>query len=158
APPSEFAAAATFDGVVALPDRAALAALLAPEPDDERAALDPLIAAAENDAVQQTIDGQARRWEVSVKRALFRAAREADEADDLAGAPGEVVARFGAALAVISIRDALWLAIDDGRLDGRALWRDLSRRLPSPYAAGPLFLYGWAAWRAGDGALAGIAA
>jgi hypothetical protein len=50
------------------------------------------------------------------------------------------------------------MAVDDGRLDGRALWRDLGRRLPSPYDASPLFLFGWAAWRAGDGALAGIAA
>jgi hypothetical protein len=30
--------------------------------------------------------------------------------------------------------------------------------LPSPYDAPPLFLFGWAAWRSGDGTLAGIAA
>jgi hypothetical protein len=62
------------------------------------------------------------------------------------------------ALAKTAVRDAVWVAIDNGRLDGRALWRDLGRRLPSPYDAPPLFLYGWAAWRAGDGASAGIAA
>jgi hypothetical protein len=155
--PSAFAAAATFDGVVALPDRAALEALLEPLPEFEREALDPAIQRAEDAAVQETIDGHAARWETSVKRALFRAARAADD-PGFTGLPDDDAARFGAALAVVTVRDAVWLAIDDRRLDGRALWRDLGRRLPSPYNAPPMFLYGWAAWRAGDGALAGIAA
>jgi hypothetical protein len=154
---SAFAAAATFDGVVVLPDREALEALLEPLPAVDREALDPAIEQAEHDAVQQTIDGHAQRWETSVKRALFRAARDADD-PGFGGLPDDDVARFGAALAVTAVRDAVWMAIDDRRLDGRALWRDLGRRLPSPYNAPPLFLYGWAAWRAGDGALAGIAA
>ena len=34
----------------------------------------------------------------------------------------------------------------------------MARRLPGPYDAAPLFLFGWASWRAGNGALAGIAA
>ncbi len=66
--------------------------------------------------------------------------------------------QFGAALSDIELRDSVWMAVDDGRLGGRPLWRELARRLPSPYDAAPLFLYGWAAWRSGDGALAGIAA
>lgn len=154
---SEFAAAATFDGVVALPDRAALEALLEPLPEPDREALDAAIEQAEHDAVRETIDGHARRWEASVKRALFRAARAADD-PGFTGLSDDTAARFGAALAVVAVRDAVWLAIDDRRLDGRALWRDLGRRLPGPYDAPALFLYGWAAWRAGDGALAGIAA
>jgi hypothetical protein len=56
------------------------------------------------------------------------------------------------------MRDAIWLGIDGHRIDGRPLWRQLARRLPEPYDAAPLFLFGWASWRAGDGALAGIAA
>jgi hypothetical protein len=107
--------------------------------------------------VDQTVAGQASRWELSIKRAIFRAARESDEAG-WAGLAGETVARFGAALAVIAVRDAVWLAVDNDRLDGRSLWRELGRRLPSPYDAAALFLYGWASWRAGEGALAGIAA
>jgi Domain of unknown function (DUF4192) len=154
---SAFAAAATFDGVVPLPDRAALEALLEPLPDTDREALDPAIERAENAAVRQTLDGQAARWATSIKRALFRAARAADD-PGFAGLPDDDVGRFGAALAVTAIRDAVWMAIDDRRLDGRALWRDLGRRLPGPYDTAALFLYGWAAWRAGDGALAGIAA
>lgn len=155
--PSAFTAAATYQGVVALPDRAALEALLAPLSDNERDALDPALAEAEQTAVRETLGGHPRRWELSVKRALFKAAR-ASETPGWLGPPDAVVARFAAALAVTGVRDAVWMAVDDRRLDGRPLWRELARRLPSPYDAAPLFLFGWAAWRAGDGALAGIAA
>jgi hypothetical protein len=155
--PSPFAAAAAYDGVVALPDRAALAALLDPVPDPQRAVLAAAVETAEHAAVQAAVDGHARRWELSVKRAVFAAARASDRPGWSRGAdPG--VPRFGAALRRTGIRDAVWMAIDDGRLDGRPLWRDLARRLPGPYDAAPLFLFGWASWRAGDGALANIAA
>lgn len=155
--PSPFITAATVEGLVALPSRTAVAELLAPLPDADRAALHPAILTAERAGVEQTVNGHARRWELSIKRAMFRAARESDE-PGWSGLPDDAVARFGAALAVTALRDAVWLAVDGDRLDGRPLWRDLGRRLPSPYDAPPLFLYGWASWRAGDGALAGIAA
>jgi hypothetical protein len=155
--PSAFTAAATYAGVVALPNRAALAAVLDPLPDDERDRLGAQLAMAENATVAAALEGHAQRHGSSIKRALFAAARGADE-PCWPGIADADAARFGAALNVVTMRDALWMAVDDGRLDGRALWRDLGRRLPSPYDASPLFLFGWAAWRAGDGALAGIAA
>ena len=155
--PSSFTTAAMVEGVVALPNRMALEQLLAPLPDAQRAVLDGPITEAEHVAVRQTLDGHARRWEVSSKRALFRAARAAVE-PGWVGPSDDVTARFGAALRVTALRDAVWLAVDGERLDGRPLWRDLGRRLPSPYDAPPLFLYGWASWRAGAGASAGIAA
>jgi hypothetical protein len=154
---SAFAAAATYTGMVALPDRAALEALLEPLPEPERAELASAVAAAEQAAVAETLRGEGERYERRVKRALFAAARACD-APNHAPLKDEEVARFGSALAVISIRDALWMAIDDGRIDGRTLWRELARRLPRPHDAAPLFLYGWASWRAGTGALASIAA
>jgi hypothetical protein len=157
AAPSDFTTAATFEGMVALPDRAALAALLDPLPDDRRTALDEAIAAVEHAGVGAVLEGQLRRHERSVKRALFAAARES-VAVGWSGPDDRTIARFGAALSAVSLRDAVWMAVDDGRLDGRPLWRDLARRLPSPYDAAPLFLFGWASWRAGHGALAGIAA
>jgi hypothetical protein len=157
AAPSAFTTAATVDGVVALPSRAALEDVLAPLPDDERVVLEPAIAQAERVAVEQMLGGAARRWEASANRAIFRTARAAEQPGWSAPA-GEVVGHFGAALMVTSLRDAVWLAVDGNRLDGRPLWRELGRRLPSPYDAPPLFLYGWASWRAGDGASAGIAA
>lgn len=157
ATPSEFTAAATVQGVVALPDRAALAAVIDPVPHSIRAALEPIIEHFENAAVAAVLAGHTTRWDRSVKRALFTAARGA-EAPGWSGPNDTTVARFGVALGTVAIRDAVWMAIDDGRLPGRALWRDLARRLPAPYGAAPLFLFGWSAWRAGEGALANIAA
>jgi hypothetical protein len=155
--PSAFATAATVEGMVALPDRGALEAVLEPAPDAEREALDAAIGAAERFAVHETVQGRADRYTRSVKRAIFAAAR-ASAAPKWPGLGDEELARFGAALAVIGLRDAMWLAIEANRIDGRPLWRELARRLPAPYDCAPLFLYGWAAWRDGNGALAGIAA
>ena len=154
---SAFSAAATYAGMVALPDRASLETLLDPLPDAQREALRDAIGHAERAAVRDTIAGEGARYERAVKRALFAAAR-ASHTPKWAGTSGDDAARFGAALRVLPIRDAVWMAIDDRRLDGRPLWRDLAHRLPSPYDAPALFLYGWACWRHGDGALARIAA
>lgn len=158
---SAFSAAATYAGLVALPDRDALAAVLDPLPAADRDRLGPLIADHENAAVQAVLDGRGSRHDRSVKRALFAAARRSDEPPD-SPARFEItdreVARFGVALSAHPVRDSLWMAADDGRLDGRVLWLELARRLPNPYDAAPLFLYGWCSWRSGHGALAGIAA
>jgi len=152
--PGVFATAATVAGMVALPSRADLVALLDPVPDRDR--LDQAIAEYENAAVQAALDGRALNHARSVKRAIFAAARRADT-----GAPALLdaqVARFGAGLCDTEVRDAVWLAIDDGRLDGFELWRDLARRLPPPYDAPPLFLAGWTAWRSGNNTIAAVAA
>lgn len=156
---SAFVAEATYAGVVALPDRAALAATLDPVPREQRDALEPLIAAHENAAVQAVLEGGWLRMERAGKRAIFAAARRADAAD-CAGVRlnADDTARFGVLLSGVELRDAVWLAVDDRRLDGRELWRELARGLPEPYNAGAFFLYGWASWRAGNGALATMAA
>ncbi|MDT4893281.1 MAG: hypothetical protein QOE97_2316 [Pseudonocardiales bacterium] len=154
AAPSTFVTAATVRGMVALPSRTDVLALLEPGPD--RDLLLPFVAGHENATVQAALDGQAHRSERAVKRAIFAAARAVDQG---AGPlPDERVARFGVALTAIEVRDSVWLAIDSGRLDGRELWRDLGRRLPPPYDAAPLFLTGWSAWRHGNGVVAGEAA
>jgi hypothetical protein len=63
-----------------------------------------------------------------------------------------------AALRQIPIRDAIWTRVDARAADGHdRVWLYLARRLPSPYDAAPLFLYGWAAFRRGDGARANVA-
>lgn len=148
-------ATAAYAGLVALPDRDALAAVLDPEPHDVRERLLPALESAEAALVTATDGGRAHR---SVKRALFAAARSAGHPGSSLHLPEDELVRFGAALATIPVRDSVWLAVDDARLDGRELWRWLGRRLPGGYAAAPLFLFGWASWRAGNGALAGMAA
>jgi len=158
-------AQAVWAGIAPLPDRAALAATLDPVP----AQVGPgLLAAAERDATDaRTSTGGSARFARAAVRALYAAARTlaatADAGPSDAGLSDEVlsdevVARLGVALEVIGVRDAVWLAQDAGRLDGDQLWRQLAQRLPGEYAAAPLFLAGWTAWRAGDGALANIAA
>jgi hypothetical protein len=152
------AAEATFAGLVALPDRASLAALLDPLPDAQRDALTPSLEAA-----AAVSPDDAAREERAAKRALFAAARAADAA---VAAPTVAVpelsesALVGHAVALQrgGVRNRVWLAIDHGRIDGRVLWRSMARRLPSPFDAPALFLFAWASYREGDGALAGIAA
>jgi hypothetical protein len=159
--PSQFVTEATFAGMVALPDRASLVATLDPVEPERLAAMAELVGAEDRRGVAEIASGRGERAARSVKRAIFAAARRAD-----AAATAETdwvlsdddVARFGSALSQTSVRDPVWIAVDAGRLDGRPLWRELARRLPGRYAAAPLFLFGWGSWRAGNGALASIAA
>ncbi len=158
--PSSFVAEATYAGVVALPDRETLAGTLRPGPPAELGAVRSLL---ERERTARDAQQDPVRAERSVKRAVFAAARRADAAEADGDGIGDwlgdrEVARFGLALASTAVRDPVWVAVDHGRLDGRALWRALGRRLPGRFAATPLFLYGWASWRAGNGALAGVAA
>jgi hypothetical protein len=157
ADPSPFAAAATYDGVVALPDRAAVEALLDPRPHPDGAAEAAKIAAAKDALIAEGDEAQIERRVRAVKRALFAAARTSQQ-PNWVGVSDDDLVRFAAGLGVVAVRDPLWVAIDTGRIDGRPLWRELGRRLPGPYSAAALFLFGWASWRAGDGTLAGIAA
>ena len=154
---SPFEALATYEGMVVLPDRAAVEQLFVPRSDAERARLEPLIAEEQRAAVRAVLRGEHQRRERSVKRALFAAARAS--VAPRWQPPGEPeLARFGVALVAVAFRDATWLAVDGGRLDGRPLWLELARRMPSPHELAPLLLFGWSAWRAGDAAVAGMAA
>jgi hypothetical protein len=148
---SPVAASATFAGLVALPDREALERTLEPVDEPERERLRPQL----DEACSRPSHEQEREAR-AVKRALFAAARRADT--DGVELSDEQAVRFGSALRDIALRDALWMAVDDQRLDGSTLWRDLARRLPEPYDAAAWFLFGWGRWRAGNGALARSAA
>lgn len=55
------------------------------------------------------------------------------------------VACYGVALGSYTVRDGLWMAIDDDRLPGMDLWVNIARRLPSPHDAPPLVLAAWCA-------------
>ena len=147
---SQIAAEATYAGLVALDERQDLLALLEPEPAAHRVRLRVELAAEE--ARIGGFDPDGSRWRRAAIRALFAATRTLAVLDD-----GQLV-RFGAALVTNEVRDACWLAMEAGRIDGEPFWRELARRLPAPYDASPLFLFGWQRWRGGDGVLAGMAA
>jgi Domain of unknown function (DUF4192) len=158
---SAVAAAATYAGMVAMPDRAELGRVLEAAPEEQRVALLPALEAAEDKEVRAILDGRGDRHERSVKRAIFAAARDSD-ATLFPGATGiltdQEIARFAVGLGHTEIRDAVWLAIERRRLGGRELWRQIARRAPAPYDAPALFLFGWLEWRLGNGVLAGMAA
>jgi hypothetical protein len=178
---SEAAAQATFAGLVALPDRQAMAATLAGRSAEQRAALLPRLAEAElartelarTELIRTELirtepakaapakaepgrDGaapeQAGRRQAQVA-ALLAAAAEFQP--DLSA---ERLAGHAVALTDLAVRDALWLAVDDGATGVSRLMAELHTRLPPPYDAAPLFLFGWSQWRAGNATLAMMAA
>ena len=147
------AAAAAYAGLTVLPDRAALAGTFAPLPG--RPDLTAGLLRHHTAQLGAVLDGDLDSYDRSVIRALF-AAHRAAQAGRMS--TDEQVARYAVALQPQAVRDALWLAVDDGCLAGIELWVNLARRLPHPYDAPPLFLAGWRAYRDGNGALARIAA
>ncbi|HEY2043805.1 MAG TPA: DUF4192 domain-containing protein [Jatrophihabitans sp.] len=165
------AAQATVAGLVALDSRAELAAHLDGLPADQRHRLDPQLAQAENRVTGALLANGLRRLRRADTAALLKAAARFADSHPCRGdiEPGTArpsmprlsarqTARFGVALTDLTIRDDVWLAIDEQSVDASSLLRDLIRRLPEPYDAAPLFLYGWQQWRDGNGALACMAA
>lgn len=70
----------------------------------------------------------------------------------------EEVAWLGVLLVNLRVRDEAWVRIDDGEISAHIrLWRDVVRRVAEPYLPGPACLLAFAAWRAGEGALANLA-
>ncbi|GAA4607596.1 hypothetical protein GCM10023195_29000 [Actinoallomurus liliacearum] len=70
----------------------------------------------------------------------------------------EEVAWLGVLLVNLRVRDEAWVRIDDGEIGAHIrLWRDVVRRVAEPYRPGPACLLAFAAWRAGEGALANLA-
>jgi len=155
---SQFSAEATYAGMAVLPDRAALAAMLAPAPDRER--LHPVLDAAV-DCGQWADDRAGRGADAravdATARQILAMARDSGRRR-WHGPSDEQAVRLGIALRSTEVRDRVWTAIDRGEVDGGPLWGELARRLPPPYDAAPAFLVGWLAWRAGNGALANVAA
>lgn len=149
---SAVVAAATYAGLVALPDRQSLAESITGSAPAERAALAPLLAEARA--------GRPGAEDRAAQRADSAAILEAARCypAELATITDDDLAWFGVALAEPRIRDLVWLAVDARAVDASALLHLLHTRLPEEYALTPLFLYGWAQWRAGSGTLALMAA
>ncbi len=156
---SPIAATAAYAGLVALPGREDLAAQLARriDPAELHGLLGALRDRADRIPDAETDHARDARDLVDAREVIATA-----RAFDAPGHDGVLTDAqrldFAVALRRIPVRDAAWLALDTGEIDGRALWQRLATSLPAPYDAAPLFLFGWASYRDGNGALARIAA
>ncbi|MFI7025832.1 DUF4192 domain-containing protein [Micromonospora sp. NPDC049900] len=149
-------AAAVFAGQVALPDRAALVAAVAPlgGPEMPRAAeraerrfADLLAEAPPADL----LGGRALRTAgVAALRVTRRRHRDGEPLTD------DEVAWLCLLLTHLPVRDHAW-EHTDGRDEDVAFWTDLVRRAEPELSAAPGALLAFAAWRAGQGALAAVA-
>jgi hypothetical protein len=155
------AAQAVLCGQVALADRSALVASVAPLDGGPR------------EAVRLATDRAERRWlnqasdtpnpaAVRVKmirdglRLVAELTRRART--DAGLATDDEIALLGILLTVLRVRDEAWVRIGEPHLSADlAFWRDVVRRVQGPYAAAPASLLAYAALLAGDGGLANVA-
>ncbi|MET1058449.1 MAG: DUF4192 domain-containing protein [Nocardioides sp.] len=140
-----FRAQAVLDGRVTLESRDELAATLI---GTDLAALEAVGTAAESGSPSARERPAVARW---VRDALLRAL---DDASDHRLTDAEV-GRLVAACRDLAVRDVAWALMS--RADARRhveLWRDVVRRCPTDLLAAPAALLAFAAWLAGDGALA----
>jgi hypothetical protein len=147
------AAAATFEGLVALPDRAALVNSLATLPGP---GIEPELARA-HERLKEVLAGGSRRRRVAARVAV----REAFERHAAGGRlDDDEVAWLAVLIADDRARDDAWQRMLAGqrRAAYEQLWRDVLRRAPRRYRPAPATLLALAAWRAGDGATASVAA
>ncbi|MEV0715721.1 DUF4192 domain-containing protein [Asanoa sp. NPDC050611] len=173
-------AAAVYAGRVALPDRDAVATLVAPITGAARVAMTDATARADTrltalvDAARAAADTGSVRLRSMAHTAAgavhanarvaktLRAAGDAavDDAVDRYRAgrtlTDDEVAWLSVLLVHLPVRDHAWehTTDDDWHVD---LWSDVVRRVDPPLAAAPASLLAFAAWRVGHGALATIA-
>lgn len=156
---SEVTAAAVFAGQVALPDRAALTAQVAPLGGPVRVAMRQAAERAERRLVRlldeapaaDLLGGRSLRTAgvAAVRKALRRHRRGERLTDD-------EVAWLSLLLTHLPVRDHAWERTD-GRDEDISLWTDVLRRTEPELIAAPASLLAFAAWRAGQGALAAVA-
>ncbi|NYH44081.1 hypothetical protein HNR22_003808 [Micromonospora jinlongensis] len=152
-------ASAVFAGQVALPDRAALVAQVSPVDgparDAGRAATDRarlrLAELIEQAPESDLLGGRAvRSAGVTAVREAQRRQRRGERLDD------DEVAWLSLLMTHLPVRDHAWERTD-GRDRDIALWTDVLRRVEPELVAAPGALLAFAAWRAGQGALAAVA-
>ena len=146
---SEVAAAAAYSGAVALPDRAALAAQVAPIDGPARDAMRRATECAHRRLSGLTV-GQAGRAGAEALSAAVERYRAGGVLTD------DEVASLTVLLRQLPVRDRAWDLITEPELHV-ALWTDIARRAEPDLVAPPASLLAFAAWRAGDGALSAVA-
>ncbi|MET7669758.1 DUF4192 domain-containing protein [Micromonospora luteifusca] len=152
-------ASAVFAGQVALPDRAALVAQVSPVDGPAREAVCAATARAElrltellDQAPAEDLLGSRtmRSAGVAAVRSAQRRQRRGERLDD------DELSWLTLLMTHLPIRDHAWERTD-GRDRDIALWTDVLRRAEPRLAAAPGALLAFAAWRAGQGALAAVA-
>ena len=142
-----FLAQAVFDGHITHRSRENLARTVQPEPERVAALARRLEAlpAWPGDAPPEGVLAEG----AFVERLVARCLREGGVPDDAE------LARMLHGMRLVRVRDAAWSQIR--RTEARAavdLFAAVLRRAPDPWLAAPAALTAWAAWQAGDGALA----
>ncbi|TDC81230.1 DUF4192 domain-containing protein [Micromonospora sp. KC606] len=156
---SQVTAAAVFAGQVALPDRAALTAQVTPGDGHDAAAMRRagvraerrLLAVLDQASAADLLNGRAvRAAGADALRVALRRQRWGERLSD------DEVAWLTLLLTHLSVRDHAWERTD-GRDEDIGLWSDVLRRAEEELIAAPASLLAFAAWRAGQGALAAVA-
>lgn len=152
---SAAAAAAVTAGMTALPDRADLAASIAPEDGSSRRAVeDATRRAAEQIEKHMRRPGGARGLVLEIRQRIS-GTLETYQNDERLGV--DDVARLSVLLGSIRLRDEAWVTIKPGNLEPHLrLWTDLTRRATAN-AAACASLLAFTAWLDGNGVLANIA-
>jgi hypothetical protein len=156
---SVVAAQATFAGAVALPDREALVAQVSAVTGAEREAMAAATARAQA-RLADLADPDARgdAFARLVRRDGRAAVRDAERRYRSGRRlTGDEIAWLGVVLVDEQVRDYAWERIGTQEW-GVTLWTDVLRRVETAYVPAPACLLGFAAWRAGQGALARAAA
>jgi hypothetical protein len=157
-PDNAIAAQAVYQGQVALPDRQALVAQVAAVTGAARAAMVAATARAQARKTDLTGDDLRDRRSGRLLHRAGRAAVQEAERRHRAGRPltDDQVAWLGVLLVDGVVHDYALDRSDHQEWRIR-LWTDVLRRVEPAYVAAPACLLGFAAWRAGHGALARVA-
>jgi hypothetical protein len=149
-PHNPIAAAAVFQGHVALPNRQALVKQVAPVEGEERRKMAAATAALNlrlGEGVSRTLVGRAGR--AAVRQAERKhAAGQSLTYDETALLGALLVGRTTFDYALHRISGEPWRVQQ---------WTEVTRRVEAPFVPGPAALLGYAAWRAGLGPLARVA-
>ena len=159
------AAAMSAAGNKALRDRAALAATIAPLGGLAEESMRQATRRAERHAADLIREGAASGGR-SGAADLFTAEglRAVSEAIGVYRRGGRItgddrLAWLAVSLADLRVRDDAWARMVPEQVQAHLrLWTDLVRRLPARYVPAPASLLAFAAWQAGNGALANVAA
>ena len=154
---SPAATEAVVAGYVALPSRAVLARRLDPVDGAARLALAEAASRAD-----QRLLGLIERHPADPAGAVLRAGRDAVDDAVLRQRSGlrlddDRVAWLSVVLVHLPVRDHAWESVGGDLGTHVSLWTEVLRRSPPELTVAPATLLSFAAWRAGEGALASIA-